>query len=188
MNAQDDFTQLPPNLPEPRDDGAASHLPGMAMPAVELASTSGRLVNVGELPGRAVLFCYPMTGRPGAALPEGWDAIPGARGCTPEACGFRDRATEWERLGVTVFGVSTQSTADQREARQRLRLPFELLSDEQFKLTTALRLPTFDVAGRRLLKRLTLVVFERRIEKVFYPIFPPDRHAGEVLAYLSSAI
>ena len=178
--------ELPPDLPVPVDDGAADHLPGSRMPSVRLPSTGGRLLDVGTLgPGRAVLYCYPRTGRPDRPVPDGWDAIPGARGCTPESCGFRDHASELADLGAIVFGVSTQSTEDQREAAERLRLPFELLSDARLDLASALRLPTFQFESSTLLKRLTLVVRNGVIEHVFYPVFPPDRHAEEVVEWLS---
>lgn len=180
------FTQLPANLPVPQDDGACDHLPGCSMPDLDLASTSGERVHPGHRSGVTVLYAYPLTGRPGVALPEGWDAIPGARGCTPESCGFRDLHREFQQLGAEVFGLSTQTSEYQREVRDRLHLPFELLSDEAFALTDALRLPTFSVEGRRLLRRHTLILRSGRIERVFYPIFPSDRHAAEVVAYLKA--
>lgn len=177
--------ELPPDLPVPVDDGAAAHLPGMRMPNIRLPSTSGRLVDVGAPgPGRTVLYLYPRTGRPDRGVPVGWDSIPGARGCTPESCGFRDHFAELTTLGAGVFGVSTQDTDYQREAVQRLALPFELLSDSQLELTRAMRLPTFQFEGETLLKRLTLIVADGQIGHVFYPVFPPDRHAEEVVRYL----
>ncbi|BDA83820.1 peroxiredoxin [Aureimonas sp. SA4125] len=180
-----DLTKLPTGLEAPVDDGSAAHLFGMHLPALRLASTAGGEVDLSPLPGLAVVYTYPMTGRPGAPLPGGWDAIPGARGCTPQACGFRDHFTEMKALGVThVFGISTQTTAYQREAAERLNLPFPLLSDSRGELTEMLELPTFDVDGDTLLKRLTLVVRDGRIEKVFYPVFPPDRNAADVVDYL----
>jgi peroxiredoxin len=176
---------LPPDLPKPVDDGACRHLPGQAMPPVTLTATDGRRINLAALTApRTVVYCYPMTGVPGTALPDGWDAIPGARGCTPESCGLRDRHHELQALGAEVFGLSTQTTAYQREMAERLNLPFAVLSDSDFTLTDALRLPTFTVAGQRLIKRLTLMIRSGKIEHVFYPVFPPDRHAGEVLAWL----
>ena len=205
------LTELPADLPVPVDDGAADHLPGLRVPPLRLASTAGRLVDVGALgPGRTVLYLYPMTGRPDRPVPGAWDAIPGARGCTPESCGFRDHARALEDLGATIFGVSAQTTEDQREAAERLQLSFELLSDRRLELASALRLPTFQVPadlalvlGLRtkatsgderegeqpvtLLKRLTMVMREGQIERVFYPVFPPDRHAGEVLRWLQKA-
>ena len=172
----------------PEDDGAADHLRGMPMPHMSLRSTRGRDVDLAALGDRrTVLYVYPRTGRPDRPVPAGWDAIPGARGCTPESCGFRDHFAEISALGAGVFGVSTQDTDYQREAVERLHLPFELLSDSEFVLTDALRLPTFQFEGERLLKRLTLVVRAGRVEHVFYPIFPPDRHAEEVLTWLSQA-
>jgi len=190
-----DPSQLPADLPVPADDGAAAHLTGLAMPPVALPSTGGAQLRVDTVPDgftRLVIYAYPMTGLPGVPVPDGWDEIPGARGCTPESCGFRDHAAGLGALGAAVAGLSTQGTGYQREAAERLRLPFPLLSDADLTLTRALRLPTFgiDVApeyeggGRRtLLKRITLVVRDGVIEKVFYPVFPPDRHAAEVLSW-----
>ena len=180
--------QLPPDLPPPVDDGAAAHLVGMRMPSVQLVSTKGRHVDLSRLgPGRTVVYLYPRTGLPDRPTPQGWDQIPGARGCTPESCGFRDHFGELSDLGASVFGLSTQETDYQREAAERLALPFELLSDSRFELTESLRLPTFEFEGVRLLKRLTLVVRDGGIEHVFYPVFPPDGHADEVLRWLSAA-
>jgi peroxiredoxin len=177
--------ELPPDLPVPTDDGAADHLRDARVPHVVLTSTRGRQIDLGGLAeGRTVLYVYPRTGRPDRGVPPGWDAIPGARGCTPESCGFRDHFAELQALGADVFGVSTQDSSYQREAADRLALPFELLSDSRFELTEAIDLPTFQFEGERLLKRLTMVVRDGRVEHVFYPVFPPDRHAEEVLAWL----
>ncbi len=176
---------LPPDLPKPINDGAAEHLICLAMPSVSLASTGGRMVNLSNLTApRTILYCYPMTGVPGKSLPEGWNEIPGARGCTPQTCGFRDHYSEISELKAKVFGVSTQTTEYQREVVERLHLPFEILSDAEFKLCNALRLPTFEVNGMRLLKRLTLIVRGDRIEQVFYPVFPPNESAGQVITWL----
>lgn len=180
------YLGLPADLPVPVDDGAARHLPGRAMPTITLARSDGgeaRLAGLG--PGRSVLYLYPMTGRPGTPLPAGWDEIPGARGCTPESCGFRDHHAELQAAGAArVFGMSSQSSDYQREAAERLRLPFPLLSDEALAVAGALELPTFVVAGVRLYRRLTMIVAGGIVEHVFYPVFPPDRHAAEVLAWL----
>jgi peroxiredoxin len=176
--------ELPDDLPVPEDDGAADHLPGMRLPSVPLASTSGEIVDLSALPGRTVVYCYPMTGRPDRSLPAGWDEIPGARGCTPQSCSFRDHHAELRSLGASVFGSSTQDTEYQREAATRLHLPFALLSDSDLAFAGALGLPTFEVDGMVLLKRLTLVIDEGWIEKVFYPVFPPDRSAEEVVEWL----
>jgi peroxiredoxin len=176
MTRSDDLYQLPADLPVPIDDGACDHLVGLRIPLVALPSTSGRLVDLFALMDRTVLYCYPRTGRPDVEPPAGWNDIPGARGCTPQACAFRDHYQELRALGADVFGVSTQDTGYQREAVSRLHLPFELLSDERFELTEALQLPTFEVGGMRLLKRLTLIIEDGRVVKVFYPVFPPDRH------------
>jgi peroxiredoxin len=178
------FTDLPKDLPRPVDDGAAAHLQGMKLPSVALPATDGTTVDLGAVPGRFVLYVYPMTGRPGVPLPDGWDGIPGARGCTPQSCAFRDHHAELRSLDTSVFGLSTQTTDYQHEARDRLHLPFELLSDAGHRLKQLLRLPTFDVAGTELYKRLTLVVENGRIRKTFYPVFPPDRNAAEVLEWL----
>jgi peroxiredoxin len=173
-------------LPAPEDDGAARHLPGRPIPDVPLPATDGRRISLARLAGRVVVFAYPRTGVPGqASLVEHWDSIPGARGCTPQACAFRDHALELEAAGAdAVFGLSTQDTAYQREAAQRLQLPFPLLSDHELKLARALDLPTMEVAGHTLLKRLAMILDDGRITTVFYPVFPPDRNAREVLTWL----
>ena len=182
---QTNFNELPANLPRPEDDGGARHLTGMAMPDLELPSTANRRVNLSKIDApRVVIYAYPMTGRPDRQLPQGWNDIPGARGCTPETCGFRDHHKDLARLRTEVFGVSTQDTPYQQEMVKRLEVPFEVLSDEHFALTRALKLPTFTVDGMTLMKRLTLVVSHGRIEHVFYPVFPPDKHAEEVIAWL----
>lgn len=189
---------LPDDLPAPADDGAAAHLAGLPMPQLALPSTSGGRMRVDVVPAgftRLVIYAYPMTGLPGIPVPPGWDEIPGARGCTPESCGFRDHAAELAAVGAAVAGLSTQSAAYQKEAAGRLHLQFPLLSDSELTLTRALRLPSFSLdlpaayegGGRReLLKRITLVVRDGRIEKVFYPVFPPDGHAAEVLAWAAA--
>ena len=168
----------------PQDDGACNHLVRFKVPGIALASTCGGSMNLSGQKGRTVVYCYPMTGVPGVALPAGWDQIPGARGCTPESCGFRDRFEQFVELRVTIYGLSTQSTEYQREAVQRLKLPFAILSDCELRFTRALRLPKFIVDGKELIKRLTLIIRDGVIEKVFYPVFPPDRHAEEVVAWL----
>jgi peroxiredoxin len=174
---------LPEGIPAPTDDGAADHLPEMRLPSVPLASTSGGTVDLSALSGETVVYCYPMTGRPDRDLPQGWDEISGARGCTPQSCSFRDHHAELGELGARVFGLSTQSTGYQREAAVRLHLPFELLSDEDLTFAGALSLPTFEADCMILIKRLTLVLEDGRIKKVFYPVFPPGKNAGEVLAW-----
>jgi peroxiredoxin len=178
--------ELPEDLPVPTDDGAADHLPGIQIPSVPLSSTAGETVDLSALSGRTVVYCYPMTGRPGSDLPSGWDEIPGARGCTPQSCSFRDHHAELQALGARVFGLSTQDTEYQREATQRLHLPFALLSDEDLAFADTLRLPTFEVDDMVLLKRLTLIIKDGRIEKVFYPVFPPDRSAEDVVGWLEA--
>jgi peroxiredoxin len=175
---------LPYNLPIPTDDGTAGHLPGTLLPPIPLASTGGETVDLSALTERTVVYCYPMTGRPDRSLPAGWDEIPGARGCTPQSCSFRDHHAELLALGTRVFGLSTQDTEYQREAAARLRLPFALLSDENLVFAEALDLPTFEVEGMVLLKRLTLVIKDGRGEKVFYPVFPPDRSAQDIVEWL----
>ncbi len=175
---------VPEGLPEPTDDGACDHLPGMRLPPVALPATSGEWVDPSRLPGRTVIYCYPLTGRPGEEMPREWDDIPGARGCTPQSCAFRDHHAEIQALGARVFGLSTQSTEYQREAAERLHLSFELLSDEKLAFAEALDLPTFEVEGMTLIKRLTLVIHDGRIERVFYPVFPPGENAREVVEWL----
>ena len=178
------LSRLPKDLPAPVDDGAASHLEGSLLPNLVLLSTNGSCVNFAGLSGRWVIYVYPMTGRPDVPLPDGWDGIPGARGCTPQSCGFRDHYAELMALNTGVFGLSAQTTEYQREARDRLHLPFQLVSDSTLRLKSAMRLPTFTVAGMELYKRLTLIAHEGRIAKIFYPVFPPDQNADEVLAWL----
>jgi peroxiredoxin len=170
----------------PEDDGAADHLRGARLPAVELPGTDGRTVRLDRLEGLTIVYAYPWTGRPGQALlSKDWDQIPGARGCTPETCAFRDHHAELLDAGAgAVFGLSTQDTGYQRELAERLHLPFPVLSDEGLELSDALGLPTFEVAGRTLIKRLTLAIRDGEIEHVWYPVFPPHTHAGEVLAWL----
>ena len=176
---------LPDDLPAPKDDGGARHLPGSPLPDLDLPATNGDLVSLARLPSRAVVYCYPRTGSPGEELPPGWNEIPGARGCTPQACGFRDHHGELQRVGAYVYGVSTQSIEEQRDAVDRLHLPFPLLNDASHYLCDALKLPTFQAAGMRLLKRLTMIVEHGKITHVFYPVFPPDRHAEEVTNWLA---
>ncbi len=183
-----DPTHLPANIPAPQDDGGARHLTGMALPDLPLPGTRGGAYNLSILGGRTVIYIYPRTGVPGVDLPPGWDDIPGARGCTPQSCSFRDHFAELKDLGVAhVFGLSTQDTAYQREAAERLHLPFPVLSDSELAFTRALKLPTFQAAGMTLLKRMVLVVDDGVITKAFYPVFPPDKSAAEVVAWLRGA-
>ena len=176
---------LPDNLPVPQDDGAARHLAGMRLPSLALPSTGDAAVDLSKLKGRTVVYVYPRTGRPGQVMPTGWDAIPGARGCTPQSCGFRDHFADMQRLGVAaLYGLSTQDTTYQRELAERLHLPFAILSDEGLKLTRALDLPTFSVDGMTLLKRMAWVIDDGAISQVFYPVFPPDKSAEMVVAWL----
>lgn len=177
---------LPDNLPVPVDDGACDHLMGSALPSIALASTSGRVVDISIHTGTLVCYFYPMLGRPDSPPLVGWNEIPGARGCTPQTCAFRDHHTELKQLGVEVFGVSAQPPEDQQEAHARLYLPFELLNDRHLALTHALQLPTFEYAGSCLIKRLTVVAIDGVIRKVFYPVFPPDENAREVTAWLTA--
>jgi peroxiredoxin len=188
MTAPHDPNVLPAGIPAPSDDGAARHLPGVKLPALMLAATDGSQVDLSKLAGRTVVYVYPRTGVPGQALPEGWDAIPGARGCTPQSCSFRDHFAEIKGLGVDhLYGLSTQDTDYQREAAERLKLPFPVLSDAELKLACAINLPTFSTAGMTLLKRMALVIDDGVIGKVFYPVFPPDKNAEEVVAWLRSS-
>src|SRR5215831_173289 len=180
-----DPTQLPGNLPVPADDGAARHLVGLRLPSLRLAATDGSEIDLAALKGCTVLYIYPRTGRPGVEPPDGWDAIPGARGCTPQSCSFRDHFAELRALGVAhLFGLSTQDTDYQREAVERLHLPFALLSDARLALARGLELPTFRVGDMTLLKRMALVIEDGTIIKVFYPVFPPDKNADDVIAWL----
>jgi len=188
MPRADNVNELPADLPVPVDDGACAHLQGLRVPAVTLVSTGGRGIGLARLPGLSVVYVYPRTGRPDQELPTGWNAIPGARGCTPQSCAFRDHYQELRELGVShLFGLSTQDTAYQREAVARLHLPFELLSDEKLKFAKVLKLPTFSVDSMTLIKRLTLILREGVIEKVFYPVFPPDANAPEIISWLRSS-
>jgi len=185
MAINHDPTVLPDDLPAPLDDGAARHLTGARLPDIALAATDGSSVSLSRLTGRTVVYIYPRTGRPGQATPTGWDGIPGARGCTPQSCGFRDHFADLKRLGVAhLFGLSTQMTAYQREAAERLHLPFAILSDEQLALTRALNLPTFSVDGMTLIRRMAWVVDDGVITKLFYPVFPPDKSAEEVVNWI----
>jgi peroxiredoxin len=182
-----DPTQLPDHLPVPDDDGAADHLPGLEMPPLVLPSTDGGLDLAEASAGLLVLYVYPRTGRPGVEPPSAWDETPGARGCTPQSCGYRDHGAELRALGARVIGLSAQPLEDQREAVERLQLPHPVISDPELRLAAALDLPTFEFEGARLYKRLALVAEEGRIEKAFYPVFPPDENAAEVLAWLSAS-
>nr|WP_042190153.1 redoxin family protein [Kibdelosporangium sp. MJ126-NF4]CEL19129.1 Alkyl hydroperoxide reductase subunit C-like protein [Kibdelosporangium sp. MJ126-NF4] len=185
-DGRDDYLTLPSGLPVPDDDGAADHLPGTPAPHITLPTTDGKPVRLDALgPGRTVIYVYPLTGRPGVDLPEGWNSIPGARGCTPESCAFRDHFQDLLAAGAgRVFGLSSQDSEYQREVVERLGLPFGILSDPTLSLADALGLPTFDVDGSTLFKRLTFVIRDGVIEHAFYPIFPPDEHAHQVLTWL----
>jgi peroxiredoxin len=184
-----DYSRLPAGLPAPEDDGAADHLDGMSLPEISLASTLGGAINLAEAAReRLVAYVYPRTGVPGEPLPAGWDDIPGARGCTPQSCAYRDSLAEFSALGATVIGISAQTPGEQREFAAREHIPFALLSDSGLSLAEALRLPTFEADGMTLYKRLTLVAEAGVIGKVFYPVFPPDRDAAEVLAWLAAAL
>lgn len=175
-------------IPAPTDDGAAKHLTGMKLPPVALRATDGSSITLSSLPGRVVLFAYPRTGEPGKiGLVDDWDMIPGARGCTPQTCAFRDLFKDLKDAGAQhVFGLSTQDTAYQRAMVDRLHVPFPVLSDSDLALTRALDLPSMDVAGLTLIKRLALIIDGATITHVFYPVFPPDRNAGDVLAWLQA--
>jgi len=181
-----DLANLPTALPVPEDDGACSHLPGQALPHVTLASTAGRMVNLAELGVPTVLFFYPRNAQPHESIPEEWNLIPGARGCTPHSCGFRDLHQEFKMQGFQVFGVSTQDTDYQKELVNRVHLPFEILSDAKLELIKALHLPTLEYHGLRLFKRMAWVVENGRITRIFYPVFPPDKNADEVLDWLKT--
>ena len=187
MPRSDNLMELPKDLPVQQDDGACRHLTGMQLPSITLHSTRGRTVDLSKLKGTTVVYIYPRTGRPDREVPTGWNAIPGARGCTPQSCAFRDHYDELKKVGASaLFGLSTQDTAYQREAADRLHLPFELLSDAKLELARALDLPIFEVDGMQLIKRITLIVRDGGIVKVFYPVFPPDRNADEVERWLTA--
>jgi peroxiredoxin len=177
------FTDLPQDLPVPKDDGSCAHLLGISLPKVMLFSTDDRELDLSGIKGQVVFYCYPMTGQPGIPLPNGWDQIPGARGCTPQSCSFRDHYTELQTLGTQVYGISTQDTRYQKEAVERLHLPFELLSDAALEFSISLQLPIFEADGKQLIKRLTIIADEGKIIKVFYPVFPPDKHAQEIVEW-----
>ncbi len=182
-----DYTQLPPGLPVPEDDGAADHLTGLALPSLSLPATTGETIDLAAISVSSrylVAYLYPRTGAPGQALPEGWDDIPGARGCTPQSCAYRDALAELAALAATVVGISAQTPAGQSEFAQRERVPFPLLSDAGLQLRNALDLPTFEVEGMTLYRRLTLIAKAGTIVKAFYPVFPPDRDAARVLDWL----
>ena len=182
-----DWTALPADLPVPIDDGAAAHLAGARLPDIALPATDGTAVSLARLAGVTIVYAYPRTGRPGEANPAGWDEIPGARGCTPQSCSFRDHFAELRALGVDhLFGLSTQGSDYQREMAERLHLPLPVLSDEGLQLAQALRLPTFEAGGETLLKRLTLAARDGVVVRVFYPVFPPDRSATDVATWLSA--
>ncbi len=179
---------LPSDIPVPQDDGGARHLTGAKVPDLALPATSGPPVNLSKLKGRTVVYVYPRTGVPGVDAPPGWDDIPGARGCTPQSCGFRDHYAELKGLGVAqLYGLSTQDTAYQQEAATRLHLPFLILSDEKLALTKAMKLPTFTHSSMTLLKRMAWIIDDGTIKKVFYPVFPPDKNAEEVIGWLQAA-
>ena len=179
---------LPSDIPVPQDDGAARHLSRAKLPDLALPATDGAAVSLAKLAGRTVIYIYPRTGVPGVDPPAGWDLIPGARGCTPQSCSFRDHFAELKSLGVArVFGLSTQDTAYQQEAVKRLHLPFPILSDEKLALAKALKLPTFSAAGMTLLKRMALVIDDGIITKAFYPVFPPDQSAAQVIAWIQES-
>jgi peroxiredoxin len=187
VQSHDPYT-LPPGLPVPEDDGAADHLPGARMPSLVLESSQGP-VDLAELCAElGVLYVYPRTGKPGVESLPGWDEFPGARGCTPQSCAFRDHAEELAALGALVAGLSAQSLEDQTEFAERTHMPYPVLADPDLGAAQALGLPTFSIAGHRLYRRLALVVRHGRIEKVFYPVFPPDRNAGDVVAYLRATV
>lgn len=176
--------ELPPGLPIPEDDGLSAHLIGQRLPDLVLTATSGTPINLAEVPGWVVIYCYPMTGQPGVALPNGWDNIPGARGCTPQSCAFRDHYAEIRALDAAVFGISTQHSTYQQEMSKRLHLPFAILSDEKLQFADALKVPTMTVAGMTLIKRLTLICHSSVIRHVHYPVFPPQADPERVITWL----
>lgn len=180
------LSQLPTDLPIPEDDGSTNHLRGMKLPNLALSATNGKTVNFANIKGKLVIYCYPMTGQPNVALPDGWDQIPGARGCTPQSCSFRDHYQALHALGAEVVGLSVQSTEYQKEMADRLHLPFSVLSDANYQFQKALNMPTFEAAGMTLLKRVTLIANNGVIDAVHYPIFPSDSDPEWVMAYLKN--
>ena len=178
------YNQLPADLPIPQDDGTTNHLIGMRLPAVSLSATNGETITLSKVGGKLVIYCYPMTGQPNIALPDGWDQIPGARGCTPQSCSFRDHYQELQALNAAVLGLSVQTTEYQKEMAERLHLPFPIVSDVNYQFQKALNMPTFVAAGVTLLKRVTLIVNNGVIEAVHYPIFPSDSDPAWVINYL----
>jgi peroxiredoxin len=180
------LNQLPTDLPIPQDDGSTNHLQGIQLPNISLQATNGKILNLGDIKGKLVIYCYPMTGQPNVALPEGWDQIPGARGCTPQSCSFRDHYQELQALGAEVIGLSVQTTEYQKEMADRLHLPFLVVSDANYQFQKALNMPTFVAAGMTLLKRVTLIANHGVIEAVHYPIFPSDSDPAWVMNYLKT--
>ncbi|MBL1320850.1 MAG: peroxiredoxin [Methylophaga sp.] len=180
-----DLHQLPDNLPVPADDGACDHLEGMSLPSQLLQTSSNSSLDLSAEKGIVVIFFYPMIGRPDSPPMVGWNEIPGARGCTPQTCSFRDSYNQLTELGAKVFGASSQALEEQNEAVARLKLPFELLNDSTFKLTESLNLPTFEYQGVKRIKRLTLVMVNGVIRKVFYPVFPSDQNVNHVISWLN---
>lgn len=179
-----DLNILPADLPVPADDGACDHLTGSRLPSVFLNSTSGKSIDIGSLAGAVVIFFYPMNGKPGSAPMVGWNDIPGARGCTPQVCSFRDDYSKLQLLGLQVFGISSQPLADQKEARAWLSLPYELLNDSQLVLTKAMNLPTFEYEFATYIKRITIIAIDGVIKKTFYPVFPPDKNVSDVIKWV----
>ena len=186
MGHMTNINRLPSNLPIPQDDGLTIHLEGMSLPNIPLAATNRELINLGSIKGWLIVYCYPMTGQPNVALPDGWDQIPGARGCTPQSCSFRDHYQELQALGAEVVGLSVQSTAYQQEMVERLHLPFPVVSDANYDFQKALNLPTFNVLNMTLLKRVTLIAYNGLIKAIHYPIFPSDSDPAWVIDYLKS--
>lgn len=180
------LSQLPNDLPAPTDDGAANHLTELFLPDIQLNATNGDAVQLNQLQGKHVIYIYPMTGQPNIALPENWDNIPGARGCTPQSCSFRDHSDELAKLSTRIFGLSSQATEYQLEVKNRLHLPFELLSDASMLLKKSLGLPTFFAGNIEMYKRLTLIVENNQIINTFYPVFPPDKNVHEVIEWLTT--
>jgi peroxiredoxin len=180
------LTELPPNLPIPVDDGACDLLLGQSLPSLYLSSTHGEDIDLSAIPSYVVIYCYPMIGKPGVPLPDGWDEIPGARGCTPQSCSFKDSYQELTDLGAKVFGLSIQNTEDRMEAKERLHLPFELLSDLNLSFATTLKLPMFTIGEQQFIKRVTLIAKDGIIVKVFYPVFPPNRNAADAIEWLKN--
>ncbi|VAW52529.1 Alkyl hydroperoxide reductase subunit C-like protein [hydrothermal vent metagenome] len=179
-----DLYQLPEGLPVPVDDGACNHLEGAPFPSMLITVTPHATYDFSKEKGINIIFFYPMIGHPDSLPMTGWNEIPGARGCTPQALSYKNYFRQITKLGVRLFGASSQALKEQNDAIDRLKLPFELINDSSFLLSNALKLPTFQFNEIKMIKRLTLVVVDGVIKKVFYPVFPPNKNVDDVIVWL----